>query len=158
MLNDYKKEFANPLIRPLLPFYPEDSGNKLEEARQATRWKNEVDPNLGGPMAREANGTDYFIEEPCFANLDDLGNIGPVMPVRWFTRNGSIYAKAHHLRLTHARDAFVIDATVQGCVELSLEAFFLSVNDLMDPECQRRYGIPPPSNISGKLLPPNSQY
>ncbi|KAF8137768.1 hypothetical protein K438DRAFT_1503253, partial [Mycena galopus ATCC 62051] len=66
-VNDWFKilehEFANPLIRPKLHLYPEDSGEKLEEARQAAKWKHEVDGNISGPMARGTGGKDYYVEE-----------------------------------------------------------------------------------------------
>ncbi|KAK6977422.1 hypothetical protein R3P38DRAFT_3334959 [Favolaschia claudopus] len=36
------QEMANPRVRPHLHFYPEDSGTKLSEARQAQRWLHEL--------------------------------------------------------------------------------------------------------------------
>jgi hypothetical protein len=42
--------------------YPEDSGEKLEEARQAAKWKEEVNGNISGPMARGNGGKDYYVE------------------------------------------------------------------------------------------------
>ncbi|KAJ6580335.1 hypothetical protein B0H10DRAFT_2179659 [Mycena sp. CBHHK59/15] len=123
-INDWLKiiehEFANPLVRPHLHLYPEDSGKRLEEARQGAKWKDEVDGNLSAPMARAENGKDYFVEEPALANIDDDGTIGPVMPMRWFTRNGN---------------AYVIDGTLQGCLELPLTAFFLTAVDLNEMGC-----------------------
>ncbi|KAJ6538911.1 hypothetical protein B0H10DRAFT_1626176, partial [Mycena sp. CBHHK59/15] len=66
-INDWLKilehEFANPLVRPHVHLYPEDSGNRLEEARQAAKWKEEVDGNISAPMARAPNGKDYYVEE-----------------------------------------------------------------------------------------------
>ncbi|KAF8135949.1 hypothetical protein K438DRAFT_1454643, partial [Mycena galopus ATCC 62051] len=56
-------EFANPLVRPKLHLYPEDSGDRLEEGRQAAKWKQEVDGNIAGPMARGNGGKDYYVEE-----------------------------------------------------------------------------------------------
>ncbi|KAJ7436186.1 hypothetical protein FB451DRAFT_1379084 [Mycena latifolia] len=127
-----KHEFANPLIRPKLHLYPEDSGEKLEEARQAAKWKEEVDGNISGPMAR------------------GIGGVRPVMPMRWFTRNGKLLSIVHLLHLTPSKSAFVIDGTDRGCIEIPLEDYFLNVCDLEDPECQARYGIPPP--FAGSVL------
>lgn len=132
--------------------YPEDSGESLEEARQAAKWKHEVDGNISGPMARGNGGKDYYVEEVCFAKLDNAAGIGPVMPMRWFTRNGKMLSIAHPLHLTPSKLAFVIDGSDGACVEISLEDYFLNVCDLADTECQTRYGIPPPSCIAGIWL------
>ncbi|KAJ7246761.1 hypothetical protein C8J57DRAFT_726125 [Mycena rebaudengoi] len=146
-INDWIKilehEFANPLVRPYLHLYPEDSGIRLEEARQATKWKEEVDGNVSAPMARSANGKDCYVEEPAMANLDGHGNIGPVMPMRWLMRDGNLWAVAHKLRITREQDAYVIDATSGGSLELPLTAFFLTVEELADSDCQKRYLLPP---------------
>ncbi|EPQ49899.1 hypothetical protein GLOTRDRAFT_28091, partial [Gloeophyllum trabeum ATCC 11539] len=68
-VNDWKailqhQEMANPLVRPHLQFYPQDSWPRLSEACQAARWRYEIDGNLASPMAR-SNGKDYFVEEVC---------------------------------------------------------------------------------------------
>ncbi|KAJ7686893.1 hypothetical protein B0H14DRAFT_2307407, partial [Mycena olivaceomarginata] len=158
-VNDWFKilehEFANPLIRPKLHLYPEDSGDKLEEGRQAAKWKEEVDGNISGPMARGNGGKDYYVEEVCFAKLDDAGAIGPVMPMRWFTRrNGRLLSIAHQLHLTPSRSAFIIDGRAAACLEIPLENYFLNILDLEEPDCQSRYNVPPPSSISGVLHDP----
>ncbi|KAF7364704.1 hypothetical protein MVEN_00340200 [Mycena venus] len=157
-INDWFKilehEFANPLVRPKLHLYPEDSGEKLEEARQAEKWKEEVDGNISAPMARGNGGKDYYVEEVCFAKLNGDGAVGPVMPMRWFTRNGNIMSTAHPLRLTPSKLAFIIDGSDDACLEIPLENYFLNVRDLEDPECQHHYGIPPPSSISGIFYGP----
>ncbi|KAF7971893.1 hypothetical protein HWV62_19513 [Athelia sp. TMB] len=145
-----RNEFANPLVRPHISVYPEDSGDCLEETRQAARWKTEINTVFAGVMARGDADKDYFVEEPCFANLDDAGRVGPVMPMRWFTRKGQLYCEAYLLAVTAARDAFVIDAR-NGVIELPLSAFFLSVLDLEDELCQSRYCIPSPHRVLGIL-------
>ncbi|KAJ7916453.1 hypothetical protein B0H13DRAFT_2449123 [Mycena leptocephala] len=158
-VNDWFKilqhEFANPLIRPKLHLYPEDSGRRLEEARQAAKWKQEVDGNISGPMARGNGGKDFFVEEVCFAKLDSHGSVGPVMPMRWFTREGRMWSIAHPLRLTASKSAFVIDGRESTCLEIPLDNYFLNVRDLEDPDVQARYSIPPPSSIAGILRDPS---
>ncbi|KAJ6615976.1 hypothetical protein B0H10DRAFT_1648274, partial [Mycena sp. CBHHK59/15] len=47
-----KHEFANPLVRLKMHLYAEDTGESLGEAHQAAKWKDEVDGNVAGPMAR----------------------------------------------------------------------------------------------------------
>ncbi|KAJ7110514.1 hypothetical protein C8R44DRAFT_833390 [Mycena epipterygia] len=146
-INDWPKiiehEFANPLVRKHLHLYPEDSGCRLEEARQAAKWKEEVDGNVSAPMARAENGKDYYVEEAALANIDDEGTVGPVMPMRWFTRHGIIWAVVHRLWATENRDAYIIDGTPGGCFELPLTAFFLTSEDLDSRDCQQRYSLPP---------------
>ncbi|KAJ7215273.1 hypothetical protein C8J57DRAFT_1096269 [Mycena rebaudengoi] len=153
-INDWYKiishEFANPLIRPHLHLYPEDTGERLEEARQAAKWKDEVDANIAVPMARDVNGKDYYVEEPCLAHLNN-GGVCPVLPIRWFMRGETLIAIVHLLHITPQLNAFIIDGTASGCIELPLSAFFLSVVDLQDPACQARYGLPSPHKIAGAL-------
>ncbi|KAF8171202.1 hypothetical protein K438DRAFT_1613188, partial [Mycena galopus ATCC 62051] len=151
-VNDWFKilehEFANPLVRPKLHLYPEDGGEKLEEARQAAKWKEEVNGNISGPMARGNGGKDYYVEEVSFAKLHNGRGIGPVMPMRWFTRNGNLMSIAHPLRLTPSKSAFIIDGSDNACIEIPIEDYFLNVCDLEDAECQSRYDIPSPSSIA----------
>ncbi|CAK5266203.1 unnamed protein product [Mycena citricolor] len=85
------QEMANPRVRPHLSFYPEDSGSKLSEARQGQRWLNEIPDTQTTPMAR-LHGHDYYIYEPCMASAVE-GTAQFVIPTRWFTREGSLFAK-----------------------------------------------------------------
>ncbi|KAF7349031.1 hypothetical protein MVEN_01424500 [Mycena venus] len=143
----------NLLTRSFVPSFTciqRIAGERLEEARQAAKWKQEVDGNISGPMARGRGGKDYFVEEVCFAKLDG-GMVGPVMPMRWFTRQGRMWSIAHPLRLTAAKSAFVIDGRESSCLEIPLDDYFLNVRDLEDPDVQVRYTIPPPSSIAGIL-------
>ncbi|KAJ7469074.1 hypothetical protein FB451DRAFT_1177070 [Mycena latifolia] len=158
VVNDWfkilKHEFANPLVRPKLQLNPEDSGEKLEEARQAAKWKCEVDGNISGAMSRGSGGKDYYIEEVCFMRIASNGDVGPIMPMQWFTRDGELWSVAHPLHLTPSRSAFVIDGREHACIEIPLENYFLNVLDLEDPDCQARYNISPPSEIAGILHDP----
>ncbi|KAJ7825082.1 hypothetical protein B0H13DRAFT_1918803 [Mycena leptocephala] len=147
-----KHEFANSLIRLKLHLYLEDSGERLEEARQAAKRKEEVDGNISRPMARGNGEKDYYVEEVCFARLDSQASSGPVMPMRWFTRDGEILSIAHPLHLTPSKSAFVIDGSEGAFLEIPLANYFLNVRDLEEPDCQARYGIPPPSSIAGIQL------
>lgn len=103
-------------------------------------------------MARGKGGKDYYVEEVCLVRLDNTGKVGPVMPMRWFMRNGELWSITHPLHITPSRSAFVIDGSDAACVEIPLENYFLNVRDLEDPDCQARYGIPAPSEIAGILI------
>ncbi|KAG1735951.1 uncharacterized protein EDB91DRAFT_1238171 [Suillus paluster] len=54
------QEMMNPRVRPLLHFYPEDTGIKLNEAQQAKHWLEELDPELLMPVVRLHN-QDFFM-------------------------------------------------------------------------------------------------
>ncbi|KAK6997382.1 hypothetical protein R3P38DRAFT_3416225 [Favolaschia claudopus] len=83
------QEMANPRVRPHLHFYPEDSGEKLSEARQGERWLHELPDEQTTPMVR-ISAQDYYIYEP--AMLDSAEGEFCV-PIRWFSRGGEFFAK-----------------------------------------------------------------
>ncbi len=75
------QEMANPRIRPLLHFYPEDTGGRhLTEARQAERWLKEVPNDMLTPMLR-CGTRDFYVHEPAMLRSGQV-----CMPVRWFSR------------------------------------------------------------------------
>lgn len=86
------QEMANPRVRHSLHFYPEDSGKRLTDARQAKRWLDEMDPAQLTPMVRLQN-QDFFVFEPAL-----LSSGQTCIPSRWFQRGGLFYAKAWSLR------------------------------------------------------------
>lgn len=143
------REVANPNVRKHLRFYPEDSYPRLAEARQAERWLHEVDPLYAGVMARqESSGQDFHVYEPALANVDALGTLAPVIPVRFFLRNDRMVVKAHLLCVTDDKSAYVIDGS--ACMDIPLENFLLSFPRLM--ESHGRYGLPSPMNITGMSI------
>lgn len=142
------KEMANPTIREQLYFYPEDSGSYLAEARQAQRWLSEVDPIFAAVMARAPDGQDYFVDEPVLANIDSFGTLAAVLPVRFYTRRGLMYAKVHRLTPNMAGDAFIIHVGGDAdCFELPLSAFFMSYPRFK--QSHQHYGLPTPDVIAG---------
>ncbi|KAF7968548.1 hypothetical protein HWV62_30129 [Athelia sp. TMB] len=100
-LNDFAKiiahEMANPLVRKHMHPFGEDAGPKLKEAWQANRWKDEVSASISGPMVRQ-EGKDYFVSEPALVNIGPHGEYCPVLPTRFFQRDGQDWAKIHYLR------------------------------------------------------------
>ncbi|PBK90657.1 hypothetical protein ARMGADRAFT_866159, partial [Armillaria gallica] len=89
------QEMANPRVRPNLHFYPEQSGQHLSEACQATRWLEEIPDDLASPMAR-LGGDDYYVFEP--AMLYQHKESYCILR-RWYTIEGSkqMYAKCWKL-------------------------------------------------------------
>ncbi|KAJ3866522.1 hypothetical protein EV359DRAFT_71791 [Lentinula novae-zelandiae] len=72
------QEMCNPQVRDKLSFYPEDCAAKnVSEARQFSRWLNEVPDDEIGPMAR-IGGQDYYIFEPTMLCSEQV-----CIPHRW---------------------------------------------------------------------------
>ncbi|KAJ6484648.1 hypothetical protein C8R45DRAFT_1147453 [Mycena sanguinolenta] len=122
-------EFANPLVRPFIRTLSEDSGELLREACQAGKWRTDVSPNLSGPMVRH-EGQDFYVNEPALAYIGPEGgaDCAAVLPSRWFTRDGVIWAKVQRLR-SHPdpeKDCLLIDSRSSECEELPLSRFFAS--------------------------------
>lgn len=85
---------CNPKVQEHLFFFPEDTGNSLEEARQAACWLHKMKPDDATPMVQIKN-LDYFIHEPTML-VDGICCI----PTCWFTRKGLFYACAWKLSAT----------------------------------------------------------
>lgn len=136
-------------MRSQLATYAQASGKHLENTRQARKWLKEVDADLAGPMARH-NGKDYFVRE--LAMVQEGGVERPVMIARWYEKDGRLVANVHPVRLTIARDAFVIDGREEEMEEIPLDAFLLSVEQLIQEGIQRKYDLPAPSKIRGTTL------
>jgi len=112
------KEMMNPRVRPLLQFYPEDAGAKLNEARQAKHWLEELDPELLTPVFRLRN-QDFFVFEPTLLSSGQV-----CMPFRWFMRCGKMHAKVWSLRaVTREMDC--------GWVIQDFHSFDISEEDLL---------------------------
>ncbi|KAH7911093.1 hypothetical protein BJ138DRAFT_1151546 [Hygrophoropsis aurantiaca] len=116
-----KTAFSNPISRHYLEVYPEDSGPKLEEMRQAKRWLDELDPHLLTPMHRVGN-RDFYSFEPTL-----LKNGTICMPSRFLKINNQIWFRAwpivpfHTMELGHGW-------LIEQCDELTLAAENLSAN------------------------------
>ncbi|PSR74772.1 hypothetical protein PHLCEN_2v9569 [Hermanssonia centrifuga] len=147
-----KKEVSNPIVRPSLHFYPEDSHQRLAEAWQGERWRTEVESTFSGIMTRANDGQDYFVDEPALANTDGLGRIQPVLPIRFFMRDNNMFAKVLRLHIARrdesASDVFVVDARSEDdSFELPVSRLFLSYPRFL--EAHKSYGLPSPTTLSG---------
>ncbi|KAF8164203.1 hypothetical protein BJ912DRAFT_1150335 [Pholiota molesta] len=137
------QEMANPQVAPKLYFYPEDSGKRVSEARQANRWLHELPSDETTPMIR-VKKTDYYIFEPTMLNDGSL-----CIPHRWFTREGRFFAKAWQLEAHPATKDNVAgwivyqDNTLEICETQLLKNFPDLARDF------RAYNIPDPSVIHG---------
>ncbi|KAK7455889.1 hypothetical protein VKT23_010927 [Stygiomarasmius scandens] len=145
------QEFSNPLVRPHISVLSEDSGEMLDSACQAQKWRDCVNANLTGPMARH-NGNDFFVNEPALVNTDDQGGFALVLPTRWFLRrkeDGSreIWARVQYLDNHPHSDTLIIDMRSGQCDEIPLHRFFASYSDLKKKH--RYYGIADPDAVTG---------
>ncbi|RDX40530.1 hypothetical protein OH76DRAFT_1394203 [Lentinus brumalis] len=151
-VNSFKKlvqhELANPLVCRHLHWYSEEVGDSGSEAWQFDKWRHEVPGSIAGPMVRSPEGKDYFVNEPALANVDNLGSIAPVIPVRWFMRDGGLHALAHRLYV-HPRDqnAYTIDG--RSALELPMSAFFSPYPDFAREHSY--YNLPSPSRVTGVI-------
>ncbi|KAI0639400.1 hypothetical protein C8Q77DRAFT_1223885, partial [Trametes polyzona] len=139
------QEMANPRVRPRLRFLPEDAGKKLSEAWQGARWRDELDPNLAGPMVR-VHGVDYYVYEPAMLRDGSL-----CMPYRWFTRGPRTLAKAWGLSMTSDRSGWVVCKHVE--FEVDCSDLLSSTPTLL--HTAQYYNIPSPSKIIGMSPSPS---
>ncbi|KAJ6462550.1 hypothetical protein C8R45DRAFT_841581 [Mycena sanguinolenta] len=140
------KEMANPKVRPHLSFYPEDSGQKLSEARQGKRWLEELPDSQTTPMLR-INQQDFFIHEPAMLRNGDC-----CIPTRWFTKNGSLFAKCWLLQ------AVTTDELSGWRVVIRSEPYVVAATEFLKnlPDFRADvesgfYNLPNPTNIIGEV-------
>lgn len=131
---------ANPQVRPHLRFYPEDSGKTVNEYYQAAHWWTEVSPSQSTPMA-VMGGQHYYIYEPCL-----LRDGRACVPVRWFTREGQLFATAWVLR--------AVDNPHSCWVAEEYNAIEVSHHDLLLPPAAWdstpiTAGMPRPTELTG---------
>lgn len=113
---------ANPVVRELLHFCPEDSGKELQEAWQAARWFRDMDPSCLTPMISIQKGAATFR----YYNFELLllRNHSAWIPYRWFTKppiegeRRRYYAAAYRmdLRYTHGNRYWAVREDIQQTI------------------------------------------
>ncbi|KAG8746310.1 hypothetical protein FRC11_012758, partial [Ceratobasidium sp. 423] len=144
-------EMANPLVRKKMVFYPQDDGPSLKQAANGERWRSEVSASLATPMVRKklphGHHQDYFIHEPFLATLPEHGTSSPApfafIPIRYFERQGQLFARAHPL--IPYNNGYLIDG--DSHVELPIDSFLLPLPELRLKHAD--YGFPVPDVIFG---------
>ncbi|KAF8966226.1 hypothetical protein BDZ97DRAFT_1657897 [Flammula alnicola] len=135
------QEMCNPKVRPHIHFYPEDTGKRLDESRQAERWLKELRPEETTPMVR-VREDDYYIYEPAL-----LKDLSMCIPERWFTRNGTFFARAWKMEIR------VVDGVwgwvVRKDIELEVSEHQLAKGFASLEKEFERYRVPHPSLIHG---------
>ncbi|KAJ2968132.1 hypothetical protein NUW54_g13310 [Trametes sanguinea] len=107
-------------------------------------------------MARNAEGKDFFVYELALASIDGLGHIAPVVPTRWFYRNGQLMSKAQRATVEpvgpNGTQRYIVDGRPEELLEVPLTAYLLNVEDLLDELVQRRWALPPPDLVHGFMV------
>ncbi|KAJ3558207.1 hypothetical protein NP233_g11552 [Leucocoprinus birnbaumii] len=149
------QEFRNPLVRPLLQSLPEERNHHRCEARHFARWRHKVDPDLATPMVRVDN-QDFYVFEPAL-----LINNTVCVPVRWFQRDGNIWADTW--RLTPSAHRGVESGDCSGwivheyhTIQVPLSSFVTSFPYLCST-FHNRQNFPDPRKILGRRTSSGSQ-
>jgi hypothetical protein len=133
------------MIRSHIHTYPEDRrGKSHKETWHFKKWGNDISPNLACPMVRAPDGQDYFVYEP--ALIDRHGSPVAVMPIRWFLRDGKMFAMAHDL-VSDGKGGYWVDGYSEPN-EISLTQFVFSVTKF--EKNYATYGLPNPLNVNGE--------
>ncbi|KAI0638455.1 hypothetical protein C8Q77DRAFT_1188202 [Trametes polyzona] len=145
------QEMGNPLVRPHLSFYPENTdGRHLSEARQGAHWLEEVPDDFLTPMVR-VRSKDYYVHEPMMC---EDGRV--CMPMRWFTRaeggHHTMYAKCWDMEP-------VASDTGSGWRVMQTSSFEVPASRLLKnfPDlcaAAPMYDLPPPTRIFDVTLTP----
>ncbi|PBK79410.1 hypothetical protein ARMGADRAFT_1049148 [Armillaria gallica] len=118
------QEMANPQVRPHLHFYPEDSGKRLAEVRQGSRWLHELPDELLTPMLR-INNIDYYIHETAMLRDRSL-----CVPFRWFMRGGKHYGRCWKLQAMSREGSVVWRVIKTDGVDVSEDEFLKNAPEL----------------------------
>ncbi|KAJ7715042.1 hypothetical protein B0H16DRAFT_1477673 [Mycena metata] len=85
-------DFANPLVREYLHFYPEIT-TTISESWQAAKWVNEIEDDDLSPMWSDWEGAShrhFYVKE-----LAQCGDEKYCVPLRWFVFNKRIHCDAY---------------------------------------------------------------
>ncbi|KAJ7454647.1 hypothetical protein B0H11DRAFT_1926478 [Mycena galericulata] len=108
-LNDIRviiaKDYANPLTRDLLHFYPEIPDGPIAEAWHAQKWRRELDRDALTPMIVKGH-SHFYVNE--LARLND-GSF--VIPLCWVIFKGVMHADAYAVSVDAVGIAHVDDST-----------------------------------------------
>ncbi|KAG6819454.1 hypothetical protein H0H93_011664 [Arthromyces matolae] len=102
---DINQDWANPLVRPHIRIYPEIS-KSVSEFFQAEKFTKEVELDELTPMWADwerDSDRHFFVKE--IAQLTDQSFI---VPIKWFSMDGKIFAQAYRVQYSLERQMFDI--------------------------------------------------
>jgi hypothetical protein len=128
----FLQEFSNTETRRFIRTYPEDRsrrGQSRSETWHFSKWGEHAAANSACPMARAADGRDYYVYEPALAYVES--RLCAVMPIRFFRRGAVLYARVCLLIRMPDKDSnpsWWVDGTSEAFA-ISLDAFHSTVLD-----------------------------
>jgi hypothetical protein len=143
----FLQEFSNTQTRRFIRTYPEDRsrrGQPCSKTWHFSKWGEHAAANAACPMARAADGQDYYVYEPALAYVES--HLRAVMPIRFFRRGAVLYARVCLLIRMPDKDGQLewwVDGTSEP-LEISLDDFELTVVDF--EKQHKNMGIPSPHN------------
>lgn len=123
------QDYANPLTRDLLHFYPEIPDGPVSEAWHAQKWRRELDRDALTPMIVKGQ-THFYVNE-----LASLHNKSFVIPLCWVIFKGEMHADAYPVSLDAEGIAHVDDSK-----EILIRAVDLKYN-FYDLEFKKRLPV-----------------
>ncbi|KZV76151.1 hypothetical protein PENSPDRAFT_747853 [Peniophora sp. CONT] len=143
-------ELANPIVRPHLSSLPKESaqGNAGEHlsAHYGERWACEVESNLACPMVRSVPlRMDFYVAEPALRTNPYTRCLEPIWPVRWFERDGIVFARAHPMFTSDDNGKLWIEA--DELLDVPLSEFELDFTHLLTAHAL--YSLPSPTAVAG---------
>ncbi|VDB83188.1 unnamed protein product [Peniophora sp. CBMAI 1063] len=133
------QEMANPEVRSNLRFMPEQTTGSLSETWQASRWLDELNPELLTQVIYQDHRP-YFIYEPAL-----LQNGEACIPVRWFTRADKVFAKAWPLVQSSDNQSWVVQKHGEKVIEAS--RLMMPFDRLAMEQGHVRRGLPSPCRL-----------
>jgi hypothetical protein len=147
----FLQEFSNAETRRFIRTYPEDRsrrGQSRSETWHFSKWGEHAAANSACPMARAANGKDYYVYEPALAYVES--DLRAVMPIRFFRRGSVLFARVCLLIRMVDEDGnqqWWIDGTSEP-VAIALDDFELTVLEFEEEHKGR--GMPSPHTTKSK--------
>jgi hypothetical protein len=87
------QEIANPLVSPLIKYYPEESfGKDVYQFSQSKKWLEELEPHSRAPMCR-INGRDWYLFEPVQLATNEI-----VVPLFFYCVGSEMFSKCISLQ------------------------------------------------------------
>ena len=127
------QDYANPLIRPHLEFYPEITDGYVREVWQAEKWRKRIDPRILTPMVAVGSKHFYVFE---FSRLRDGRYI---VPERWVKYKDQLHAEAFEVDFSMGKASIRDDKTTLVSInELKDNYYDLREQNLL-PDCD---GVP----------------
>jgi hypothetical protein len=126
-------------------------GRSRSETYHFEKWGHEVSANVACPMVRADKGRgrfqDYYVYEPAVAVVGN--HTCAVMPTRWFSRGGKVFARAlPMIRMQwQEKPGYVVDGTSSH--EIPLSDFRFSVP--LFEQHHSQWNVPDPKNIEGDI-------